>query len=516
MIKFEVGKTYRVCRSDLFKSYLYKVTKRTASYVTMESVETGTKYSRKPTQIDGSEWLAITMSKGISAQNEERSERAIRTETGETSKEEKTMKKVTVKELREHAKAAGIKGYSRMKKAELEAALSETIKEETRMKQAEYFMKEQSKLGRDVIAALRATEISSEKTRILEDADYFMLEGVARELGMELPEMPEEERLRERLIAVFVKPEETRTEKTEEETIKTTETIRDTEMDIYESLGIYVSDEERELMAMVDKANEVCRCGTYEEMLSKLRSYDPETAINVCYMFFPDCRGQMPEAETDVEVERCAKRLYKTLTERMTEEVRMEDQMPLLEADNSGETETPEEETIETESLASEDEIIETVRIELDAIRMEADAKKREEMLRGIEDARLIEGIAKELYGADYVRELLIEAMKGKECMQSWSRSETEREARPVSVEEFKKAFDEIEGGKIYVSIPKLRKKLKWGHEEFDEMVRELRDKEEIILHVSEAGKYDPEEFIYDENDGSRMGLITWKEGEAA
>ena len=35
------------------------------------------------------------------------------------------MTKVTVKELREQAKVAGIKGYSRMRKAELEAALSE-------------------------------------------------------------------------------------------------------------------------------------------------------------------------------------------------------------------------------------------------------------------------------------------------------------------------------------------------------------------------------------------------------
>ena len=45
------------------------------------------------------------------------------TETTDKSKEETTMKKVTVKELRAQAKAAGIKGYSRMTKAELEAAL---------------------------------------------------------------------------------------------------------------------------------------------------------------------------------------------------------------------------------------------------------------------------------------------------------------------------------------------------------------------------------------------------------
>ena len=41
------------------------------------------------------------------------------------------MTKLTVKELREHAKVAGIKGYSRMREAELEAALSETISAKT-------------------------------------------------------------------------------------------------------------------------------------------------------------------------------------------------------------------------------------------------------------------------------------------------------------------------------------------------------------------------------------------------
>jgi hypothetical protein len=45
------------------------------------------------------------------------------TETTDKSKEATTMKKVTVNELRAQAKAAGIKGYSRMTKAELEAAL---------------------------------------------------------------------------------------------------------------------------------------------------------------------------------------------------------------------------------------------------------------------------------------------------------------------------------------------------------------------------------------------------------
>ena len=84
------------------------------------------------------------------------------------------MTKVTVRELREQAKAAGIKRYSRMKKAELEAAL---------------------------------TKIS------------------------------------------------------EEETAMTTEINRDGEKDVYESLGIYVSEGEVKEAELCKKANELAFCG---------------------------------------------------------------------------------------------------------------------------------------------------------------------------------------------------------------------------------------------------------------
>ena len=279
------------------------------------------------------------------------------------------MKKVTVKELREQAKAAGIKGYSRMKKAELEAALenqtlSEKVEEETTMKQAEYCRTEQRKIAIEVIETLRAAETSSEKKRILEEADYFTLEGIAIKLGMTLPQMPEEDGLRERLIAVFVKPE---------------------------------SDDAR------------------------------------------------------------------------TEERK-------------------------------------DARTILSDIRSESDTRKREEMLRSITDSKDVEAIAKELYGADYVRELLI-----RELCQKEERVEAQTEARPVTPEEFKKAFDELEHGKIFVNIPELRKALNWSKDEFDEMLRKLRDERVIQLHVTDVTIFEPEEFFYDEVDNSRMGMLTWK-----
>ena len=77
--------------------------------------------------------------------------------------------------------------------------------------------------------------------------------------------------------------------------------------------------------------------------------------------------------------------------------------------------------------------------------------------------------------------------------------------------ERFKNAFNELEKGRIYVSIPQLRKKLSWPHDVFDEMIYKLRNDETIILHVTEAGKYEPEEFFYDE-DSNRMGMVTWND----
>ena len=122
----------------------------------------------------------------------DQSESAVATKTKKIKEEETTMTRLTVKELREQAKAAGIKGYSRMRKAELEAALgnqavTENSKEERKMTVSEYYRNEQSKLGRQAIEELRASKTATEKIRILEEADLFTLEGIARELEMALP-----------------------------------------------------------------------------------------------------------------------------------------------------------------------------------------------------------------------------------------------------------------------------------------------------------------------------------------
>ena len=146
------------------------------------------------------------------------------------------MKKVTVKELREQAKVAGIKGYSRMKKAELEAVLSEqTVNADETTEELskgielevdkvvkiecipskitdyhvnpnipeEYYQEELGVLGRRAIAEIRACKDMAEMNRMIDETDYFILKSACKELKLILPEKPKDELLREMLKAIF-------------------------------------------------------------------------------------------------------------------------------------------------------------------------------------------------------------------------------------------------------------------------------------------------------------------------
>ncbi len=54
------------------------------------------------------------------------------------------------------------------------------------------------------------------------------------------------------------------------------------------------------------------------------------------------------------------------------------------------------------------------------------------------------------------------------------------------SREEFMKAFDGLDNGRIFVRICDLRKKLNWPRDLFDAMLMMLRDKELIQMHVAD------------------------------
>lgn len=122
----------------------------------------------------------------------------------------------------------------------------------------------------------------------------------------------------------------TKTDETEEATTMMTDTMKEAEAasDMYEELGIYASDEERQLSELCQRANEVSRSETKEEILKKLKEWDKDTAIDVCYMLLHETRGQMPECDMEVY----ADMIWEKLTESNSNEVSIEAQMPKIEA----------------------------------------------------------------------------------------------------------------------------------------------------------------------------------------
>lgn len=79
------------------------------------------------------------------------------------------------------------------------------------------------------------------------------------------------------------------------------------------------------------------------------------------------------------------------------------------------------------------------------------------------------------------------------------------------SREEFMKAFDELDNGRIFVRICDLRKKLNWPRDLFDSMLTMLRDRELIQMHIADESTMTPDEIkdcFFDENN-YRMGTVT-------
>ncbi len=84
--------------------------------------------------------------------------------------------------------------------------------------------------------------------------------------------------------------------------------------------------------------------------------------------------------------------------------------------------------------------------------------------------------------------------------------------SRAYTQQEFKKAFDELDRGKIFVRICDLRRELNWPRKVFDNMIKNLRDAEVIQLHTGDASLMTPDEVndcFVDENN-FRMGSVTW------
>ena len=87
----------------------------------------------------------------------------------------------------------------------------------------------------------------------------------------------------------------------------------------------------------------------------------------------------------------------------------------------------------------------------------------------------------------------------------------TEESKGDRTEESFLEAVKELESDRKYVSIWKIRRKLNWTRDEFDGMVRKLRDERTIELHTLDASTMTPDKVsdsFVDEN-GFRKGSLT-------
>ena len=79
--------------------------------------------------------------------------------------------------------------------------------------------------------------------------------------------------------------------------------------------------------------------------------------------------------------------------------------------------------------------------------------------------------------------------------------------------EQFLSAFRELDGGRVFIRIPDLRRRLMWPYEVFDDVLRALRDDEFVQLHsgdVTAMTSGEVEDCFVDEF-GSRKGTVTLK-----
>lgn len=79
--------------------------------------------------------------------------------------------------------------------------------------------------------------------------------------------------------------------------------------------------------------------------------------------------------------------------------------------------------------------------------------------------------------------------------------------------EEFLSAFRELDGGRVFIRIPDLRRRLMWPREVFDGVLRALRDDEVVQLHSGDVTAMTPGEVedCFVDEFGSRKGTVTLK-----
>jgi hypothetical protein len=82
-----------------------------------------------------------------------------------------------------------------------------------------------------------------------------------------------------------------------------------------------------------------------------------------------------------------------------------------------------------------------------------------------------------------------------------------------ISKEQFESAYRELEGGKFFVRVCDLRRRLNWTEREFDGMAAVLRDAGKIQLQAGDTAYFDERDIadsFVDEN-GFRMLTLMWR-----
>lgn len=109
--------------------------------------------------------------------------------------------------------------------------------------------------------------------------------------------------------------------------------------------------------------------------------------------------------------------------------------------------------------------------------------------------------------------------LTGKKLTASNSEVKSEEKVRTsgdYSPRKFREAFDELDKGRIFVRICDLRRKLNWPRDVFDNMLKNLRDKQSIYIYEADQSTLTEDEVkdcFIDENNYI-MGRVSWNAGE--
>lgn len=138
---------------------------------------------------------------------------------------------------------------------------------------------------------------------------------------------------------------------------------------------------------------------------------------------------------------------------------------------------------------------------------------KKDEMI-GILNGLLKSGKIMVKLVADFSPRFFIsEPLAGAEAMSTSAGPGLNGDSMELRRGRFLSAFRELDGGRVFIRIPDLRRRLMWPREVFDGVLRALRDDEVVQLHSGDVTAMTPGEVedCFVDEFGSRKGTVTLK-----